>query len=248
MEDIGGCRAVVRSVDMVRRIAQLYEKSRSKHKRLPPVDYLTSPRNTGYRGIHLIYACNSGRKPEYNGLKIEIQLRSRQQHAWATAVETVDAFTSKGLKDGSGDVGWQRFFALMSAFIASKERCNPVPNTPVDASQLKSEILRYAVELDVIQRLRSYRGMMQFKNPPEAYFYVIDFDIPAEQIRIYGFKKNRPDAALAKNLALEKEVADNPKRDVVLVSVGSLESLKRAYPNYFADTDEFLAIVNEAIG
>ena len=247
MEDIGGCRAVVRSVEMVRRISQLYEKSRTRHKRLPPVDYLVSPRNTGYRGIHLIYACNSDRKPEFNGLKIEIQLRSRQQHAWATAVETVDAFTSKGLKDGSGDAGWQRFFALMSAYIASKERCNPVPNTPVVASQLKSEILHYANELDVTQRLSSYRGMMQFKNPPEAYYYVIDFDIPAEEIRIYGYKKNRFEAALAQNLSLEKEVVGNPKRDVVLVSVGSLQSLKRAYPNYFADTDQFLAILNEAI-
>jgi ppGpp synthetase/RelA/SpoT-type nucleotidyltranferase len=43
MEDIAGCRAVVRSCRMVRRLTRLYTKSRMKHQRLHIVDYLTKP-------------------------------------------------------------------------------------------------------------------------------------------------------------------------------------------------------------
>ncbi|MBU6438396.1 MAG: hypothetical protein KGQ77_12790, partial [Betaproteobacteria bacterium] len=62
----------------------------------------------------------------FNNQKIEVQLRTRLQHAWATAVEIVDAFTGQALKSGlklnSGDPKWRRFFALMSSVIAIREK------------------------------------------------------------------------------------------------------------------------------
>jgi ppGpp synthetase/RelA/SpoT-type nucleotidyltranferase len=109
MQDIGGCRAVVRTAQMVLRLADFYKKCRTNHKLLRFDDYLTKPRESGYRGIHLIYAYRSATKKQYNDLKIEIQLRSRQQHAWATAVETVDTFTGQALKGGRGTREWRRF-------------------------------------------------------------------------------------------------------------------------------------------
>jgi hypothetical protein len=36
------------------------------------------------------------------------------QHGWATAVETVDAFTNENLKFGAGSDDWTRFFQLVS--------------------------------------------------------------------------------------------------------------------------------------
>jgi ppGpp synthetase/RelA/SpoT-type nucleotidyltranferase len=246
MEDIGGCRAVVRSVQMVRRLRKMYEKSRSKHKRLHIVDYLTAPRETGYRGVHLIYAYHSNTKPQFNGLKIEIQLRSRPQHAWATAVETVDAFTGQGLKDGSGDTRWRRFFALMGTYIALKEACNPVPDTPTNISFLKKEIAQCAKELQVLEHLHSYRATLEMKTMPGAHFYIVDLDVPKGETRISGFREDALETAQQMYLALEKETTNQLGRDVVLVSVGSMESLKRAYPNYFADTDVFVGLLNEA--
>jgi hypothetical protein len=38
----------------------------------------------------------------YNDLKIEMQLRSQYQHAWATAVETVGTFIGQALKSSIG--------------------------------------------------------------------------------------------------------------------------------------------------
>jgi hypothetical protein len=70
-----------------------------------------NPQKSGYRGIHLVYRYN-GRKTEYNGLKIEIQIRTVIQHAWATAVETVGMFTQQALKSSQGEQDWLRYFAL----------------------------------------------------------------------------------------------------------------------------------------
>ena len=247
MEDIGGCRAVVQSSAMVRRLCRMYEKSTMKHKSLHIVDYLKEPRDTGYRGIHLIYAYQSDSKPEFNGLKIEIQLRSRQQHAWATAVETVDAFTGQGLKDGRGDPKWQRFFSLMGTFIASDEGTNPVPNTPADTSPLREEIRSLTEELGVIEHLDSYRATLDFKQIWGAKFYLVELDASKNETSIIGFKEDEFEEAQQVYLNVEKALSGQQGRDVVLVSVGSLNSLKRAYPNYFADTEVFLGIVRQAI-
>ena len=51
-------------------------------------DYVRKPKTSGYRGIHLVYRYHNDRKTIYNGLQIEPQLRTRRQHAWATAVDT----------------------------------------------------------------------------------------------------------------------------------------------------------------
>jgi ppGpp synthetase/RelA/SpoT-type nucleotidyltranferase len=247
MEDVAGCRAVVRSCRMVRRVARLYTKSRMKHQRLHIVDYLTKPRDTGYRGIHLIYAYQSNSKPQYNGLKIEVQLRSRPQHAWATAVETVEAFTAKGLKDGTANAQWQRFFALMGTYIAKKDGGNPVPNTPTDLALLTNEISSLADQLHVVEYLESYRATLDFEGIRDARYYLLDLDASKNETRIIGFKEEEFEEAQEFYVASEKALANEPSRDVVLVSVGSLESLKRAYPNYFADTAVFIGIVREAV-
>jgi len=41
--------------------------------------------------------------------------------------------------------------------------------------------------------------------------------------------------------------ANAEQRDAVLVSVDSLQALRKAYPNYFLDTHKFLAFVRKTI-
>lgn len=140
MQDIGGCRAVVRSVPHVRQLAELHDTSAMKHRLLRVDDYLDTPQSSGYRGIHLIYRYYSDRNETYNGLQIEIQLRSLLQHAWATAVETVGTFLKQALKSSQGHVEWLRFFALMGSALALRERTALVPETPTERSQLFDEL------------------------------------------------------------------------------------------------------------
>jgi hypothetical protein len=248
MQDIGGCRAVVRNVRMVRELANVYKKCRTKHKLLRFDDYLNKPRESGYRGIHLIYAYQSAAKRIYNGHKIEIQLRSRQQHAWATTVETVDVFTGQALKGGRGTQEWQRFFALMGTYIAAKEGSPSVPDTPSDPINLRDQIQKYVTDLDVFNHLWSYQATLQTKDVPGADYYLLELDAEKQQTMIIGYKKSELDEAQNYYLYLEKSIAGQRDKDAVLVSVSSLESLKRAYPNYFADTHVFIQTVTDAIG
>ena len=81
MQDIGGCRSVVRSVNHVDKVVQAYRDSQIKHRLVDSDDYITRPKPSGYRGCHLIYEYYSDKKATYNDLKIELQIRSiLQQH------------------------------------------------------------------------------------------------------------------------------------------------------------------------
>src|SRR5439155_14406089 len=96
MQDICGSRAVVRSARRVQELVRLYKESRDlRHERVDEDDYIEKPKGSGYRSVHLIYRYTSDRSKTYNGLKIEMQFRSALQHAWATAVETVDTFQGR---------------------------------------------------------------------------------------------------------------------------------------------------------
>jgi ppGpp synthetase/RelA/SpoT-type nucleotidyltranferase len=108
MQDIGGLRAIVPTVQNVRELEKYYTKYRPKDKSKQHIlkrqyDYIIEPKESGYRGIHFVYEYCSPQE-EYNSLQIEIQLRSRLQHLWATAVETVGFFVQESLKSSQGGV------------------------------------------------------------------------------------------------------------------------------------------------
>lgn len=123
MHDIGGCRAVLTNIQQVRKLVDSYQISRGKNPKtraefVKPYDYIAEPKVDGYRSIHLVYKYRSDSELHkcWNGLRIEIQIRSRLQHAWATAVETVDAFSGTSLKttggSGSEKTDWGRFYCF----------------------------------------------------------------------------------------------------------------------------------------
>src|SRR6185503_1641303 len=137
MQDIAGCRAVVPTVRDVEELVSLYKNGNLKHEPVDADDYINGPKRTGYRGYHLIYRYKSDKTKPWNGLKVEVQLRSTLQHAWATTVETVDTFTTQALKAGGGSREWRMFFRLMSADLAFREGTPRVPDTPDDRAQLR---------------------------------------------------------------------------------------------------------------
>jgi hypothetical protein len=73
----------------------------------------------------------------YNGLKVEIQIRTTLQHVWATAVETVGTFIQQALKSSQGEAEWLRFFALMATHMALREGRQPVPGTPQNSNEIE---------------------------------------------------------------------------------------------------------------
>jgi hypothetical protein len=250
MQDIGGCRAILQTAQRVEQLCAIYEASRGLHEPQRRDDYIAAPRDSGYRGVHLIYRYQSKAKPEYNSLLIEIQLRTRLQHAWATAVETVGMFVGQALKSSLGEEEWLRFFALMGTAIASFEDRPPVPNTPMQQNELVDELRHHATMLDVINRLEGYRTALQVLGQQEEktdHYFLIELDPTTNIVRLRGFRREESERATAAYLEIEKTIAEKAGADAVLVSVDSLASLYRAYPNYFADTRVFLNVVNQTL-
>ncbi len=253
MQDIGGCRAIVATTANVRKLMKKYETSDLKHKLDDVDDYILKPKDSGYRGVHLIYSYYSDKKAPsaWNGLNIEMQLRSRLQHAWATAVEIVGTFLSQSLKSSQGEERWLRFFALMGSALARREGSeNLVPDTPNSVAALKTELRKSVGELNVRDVLQMYQNGIEVGLQGAAsgdYYFLLRLEPSVGRMNVTGFKRHDIDRATEEYLRVERQISGTPGSEAVLVSVDSLAVLRRAYPNYFLDTQAFLEEVSEAI-
>ena len=123
MQDLGGCRVILPTVEDIYQLRKKIKGSRIRHEEHNCKDYIAIPKpDTGYRGVHVIYRYKSDKKTDYNGLQIEIQLRTKLQHLWATAVETIGVFTRNGLKFNQGSEQWLWFFKVVSALFSIEEK------------------------------------------------------------------------------------------------------------------------------
>lgn len=258
MQDIGGCRAVLSNVRQVELLVKLYNQTVTKNPHtierpqlISVDDYITNPKKDGYRGYHLIYKYHtkSPSRCAYDNLRIEIQLRSELQHAWATAVETISTFTGQALKSNIGEDKWKRFFALMSCAIARREGRPLVPGTPDDHADLSAELRKSASALKVQTQLQAWGMALQTTEEEtgtkEA--YLLELDPEKMTLNIRGYVAMTRASADQDYLAAERRVENIAGGQAVLVSADSLAALRKAYPNYFLDTTAFIAAVNEAI-
>jgi ppGpp synthetase/RelA/SpoT-type nucleotidyltranferase len=250
MQDIGGCRAVVKGVEEVQRLYQFYlTKTRVEHELHRHDDYVSAPKLSGYRSVHLVYKYRSGveRLQAYNGLLIEVQIRSRLQHAWATAVETMGTFLQTSLKSSEGPEQWLRFFILTGSVFAEIEGTPYVQDTPTNPSELKEAVREMWSAYQVRKRLETYqlalRMLERLEKRPEKpfHYYLLRLNIPARSLSVYGFPKEQIEAATTAYLGIEKEIVEGGKQEeAVLVSADSPKALRDAYPSYFLDTTVFV--------
>lgn len=133
MADIGGCRAVLNSIDEVRRVERRLCRGR------PPKiyrDYIERPKPSGYRGVHVI--------SEYNGRLIEVQLRTRVMHEWAYMVERITGQLGTDVKSGKGPQVVLDWFQAVSEAMALEEQGLTVHETlGTRIAQLRAAALPY---------------------------------------------------------------------------------------------------------
>ena len=84
----------------------------------------------------------------------------------------------------------------------------------------------------------STRHIGEPKNKGIEYFLLL-LEIDKSNIKVLRFSEEQLGEATKKYAEIETEFKDNHSKDVVLVSAESVRGLKKAYPNYFADTTEF---------
>lgn len=238
MEDIGGCRIVVSTKEKVYEVRDAIADGRTRNILRRQRDYIKEPKNSGYRGIHLVYRYN-GAKKEYSAHSIELQIRSKVQHSWATAVEVVGTFTRQGLKASQGHDAWLKFFKLASIAFEDIENKRLAKSAE---SKERLELVKYIERLGVMHKLRAFavstKHLGKDKKNKDDYFLLI-LEVDKSNIRVIRYSRHHIDRATEKYAELEKEFKDNKDKDVVLVSAESVHGLKKAYPNYFADTTEF---------
>ena len=253
MQDLGGCRAIMPTVAEVDELVRIHKDARdkapSRHELHHCKDYIANPKASGYRSVHLIYKfrTENPNHATHNGQRIEVQIRSRLQHAWATAVEVVGAFRKQALKSGQGSQEWQRLFALMGSVLAKKEQRPLVPNTP-DGAALLQEITSVSEAIKAEQFLAgcSEAAVHIEKSRKRAVAYLIVLNV--EERRVDILTQDSMHVANEKYVEMEKKNRDMPQLQTVLVSVDSLGALRTAYPNYYLDVVEFLKELRAVIG
>jgi ppGpp synthetase/RelA/SpoT-type nucleotidyltranferase len=246
MQDIAGCRAIVNNMPEVNSLLCNYLGSdmHHDHEFVNMKDYIDNPKEDGYRGVHLVYKFRSDIAPIYNDHMVEIQIRTKVQHAWATAVETVDVMNNTAMKLGRSNADWSKFFIAMSQYLAIGE--GTVPDPPdEEVDRIYEETQSLAQQLDVVNRLKNFRVLFSppphIKNPDG--YHLLHFDALTNQLRIRSYPVRDIEIATDRYTQLENESRNRPGAHVVLVSAADINGLKKAYPNYFADTDLFLALV-----
>ncbi len=251
MQDIGGLRVVLNSVSRVRRLEREYRSTRFEHELTNSKDYVDYPKADGYRSVHLIYRYKNKRAPAYDGLSLELQIRTRRQHAWATAVETMGTFLGQALKAGQGDEEWREFFAKASAALAILERSAPVPGfEDREREDVFDDVARTQERLRVLQRLQGFAiaaDQITTERGQGAYHLIV-LDSGRRIVTIRPYPRANLAQASVDYATVEKRTNAGEPIEAVLVSAGPVAALRRAYPNYFLDTQAFIREMNAVIG
>lgn len=216
-------------------------------------DYIANPKPDGYRYIHEVakFYCPDADFAQCNELRVEIQIRSAMQHAWAMAVETASAVTNQALKSGTGEELWKRFFFLVGEILASVEGTSNSLTSKEDFATARREAAALAVHLRVINLLSNMQHVLEsysnFEGKRDADLYLLVLDSQKREINYIGYPKVDFKRASSDYSEAEREHQNKDDIHVVLVSVESLDDLKSAYPSFFLDSTGFIDLTQEQL-
>lgn len=244
MHDIAGCRVIFNDLNdlFAYRNAMLSKPSKHIHvnKGNAHFDYVNNPKSSGYRGIHEVFKTRTGRTDgrAWDDLMIEVQLRTKAQHAWATAVETIDLLNGERAKFGEADPQLKRFFILASEIISRAHEDNPSSLPDLDVNLLLEEFHGLEQQLGVVKRLDEAVQQNPQLNRRMATILIFHFE-EGRTLEVREF--SALSEALPEYEKLEDEFRE--KADVVLVRAESVEDIRRSFQNYFSDAKDFVELI-----
>ncbi|MDT8855310.1 RelA/SpoT domain-containing protein [Paracoccaceae bacterium Fryx2] len=245
MHDLGGCRLIFSSIDTLNKFRVYLEKeSRARHKLQhdsSKYDYIARPKPTGYRGVHYVYGYvpSSQDRLDLSGLKIEVQLRTDVQHAWATAVEIADLVLDARTKfeDGTGQYG--EFFRLASEILARyhEKMKSCVADLGDRELVLRFRDLEASIGLlDRLAKLREQGDLTKIKQHTVLAFQNDD------TLEIFGYTK------ASRAVEKERELLAHPDcSNVVYVRASTPRSIRSSYRNYLTNPADFVQLLNDAV-
>ncbi|WP_337842559.1 RelA/SpoT domain-containing protein [Rheinheimera sp.] len=248
MQDIGGCRAIFKNLDQVDTLVRTLKKSRSVHGITKVDDYNTSPKQSGYRGIHLVYNCyqNAKRPSDWKGHRVEVQIRTRIQHAWSTAVELIDLFEKTDLKTAmEGHEEWRRFFFCLSYVLSVLDG---TPHDVESVEKIRTELSALESKLNFIQKLIGYTmaqdSLVDLNEKDGLYLIAIYIRDDHYQVNVTHYSNDLKETAIIQYNYLE---LDSDVYQTVLVGAQGAGTLVQAYPNFFADSTMIVKLLKEIL-
>ena len=242
MDDIAGCRLIFDNIPELHAFRKSLHGARFSHKlrnEIDKYDYIKNPKDSGYRGIHDIYEYNvtSEATSGSNGLFIELQYRTKIQHAWATANEIIGFVTENQPKFDQGDERYLHIMKLTSEILARSFEGSVSCHAAMSSKDVVSEFLRLDSELGFLDLLRGLNAS-QNKDVKSTNFIFMFKDGKPLEIKSFRYTPE----ALRSLFALERE---NPDMDIVLVQGNSTEDVRIAFKNYFSDAKEFIKLIEK---
>ena len=249
MHDIAGCRLIFKTIKDLENFKTELHKAKFHHFRKEEEckNYIKSPKESGYRGMHDVYVYKSrkgkGCSQNWDGLLIEIQYRTVYQHAWATAVEIADSLTKSRAKFSEGDEKLREFFRLASEIIARAYENSYSCKKELSDLQVVDQFMNLEDEIGLLKKLSQIKAIHKANILKKHAILLFDNENPLKpRVNIIQFSNLKE--ANEKYFSLEKS---KPYLDIVLVSASGKigQSIKSAYRNYFADTKDFATYVAE---
>lgn len=226
MDDVAGCRCILKTTEDVYRLCNKIEKEAGKVNSIFEIkgdiqDKITQPKPSGYKSIHIIVALKGDKR------RVEIQLRSQEQHNWATLVEITDQIYGTRLKE-EGDKHNPDLYEFHQLLSKSSNELS---------IKEKKKIVDIAAQYEYIEKICStfsknyldVREKWYGKNFRKNNFFLISIDKTATPV-FQGY--NSFDEA-------EKEYYDlfinnRENKNIVLTSLRNCDfsKISKAYSNY----------------
>lgn len=248
LQDIGGARFVfdtIKDLECCQKTLETFVPAGFTFHRT--TDYVENPKQSGYRSIHYVYQYHSNNE-ELDGLKIELQIRTRLQHSWAMAVETASLISRTSLKANIEDGSvWRDFFKLVSAIFAQREG-KPVSQEFIGYSHddFCQAYHQYVEQYKLLDQLRALRVTVNWDDVYEDNtdgYCVLSINFMQKTVAYRTYLSEEEETATSTFAQLEQNIDSNEA--VLLVSIAKMQELREAYPSYFLDTKEFLLALTE---
>ena len=246
MQDLAGARIILPNIKDTEEVANYLKNKvyKQKYKNnflfVREKNYILEPKEDGYRSIHQIFKYQGKKESQLEGYQIELQIRTRLQHQWATSVEIIDSIKQQSLKTGGGDAYYREFFKLSSKlmeYIEFKKDMNEISDKIKRLSDLDKEF-------NILKTLSSLRVVTkELEGIKSKEYLILILDYKGNTVRyIPVFEEN-----ISRDYLMYEQEYKGENNNVVSVSVENLKNLKKAYPNYFLDAREFVTTIEKYI-
>lgn len=249
MQDIAGCRVIVSNMN---KLNLVIKKIKDELSIKTEKDYISSPKEDGYRSIHFVCNFSDEFNPEYKKQVIEIQIRTKIQHYWATTLETIDIIENTSMKTGCGNKDWMKFFKDVSIAFAEYESGENkhffgLFRNSYASIKKQAKLLNLKTKLSSLNKVHINKESVN-ESKDELFILELEHnnDINVYNVKIKGYRRISYLRATKYYLLSEKNLKQN--RNIVFVRAKSLKDLKIAYPNYHANVETFLDLYSKIIG